>query len=191
MFDVMTCFKFHDFWRHDKSFDAMVCFCVTNFATSLRVFLYDKRYDTMMCFMKSWRVYGIMTIFWYDKLFDVMTYVAFIYVITKILTPWNFLTTSHTIWHPDTLLAFMTNPLTRFLSSGHNFSLFWEQNIMKTCLWCYTKLFDVIACFWCHDELFEVMVYFWHTFWHHKVVFFTLFLNISGIFDVMTNLLTS
>ena len=86
-----------------------------------------------------------------------------------------------TLW----LFGLMTNPLTRCLSSWHNSSLFWEQNIIKTCFWCYSELFDVIACFWCYDEL---LAYFWHTFWHHNVVFLLYFLTIWRIFDVMTNL---
>ena len=81
----------------------------------------------------------------------------------------------------------MTNPLTRFLSSWYNSSLFWEQNIMKRVIAnsLMSYVFDVMTNF------FEVMAYFWHTFWHHNVVFLTLFLNIWRIFDVMTNLLMS
>ena len=126
---------------------------------------------------------------------------------TKCLMSWHvfdFMTNGLTSWHifyfrtnclhHDVyltlwLFGLMTNPLTRFVSSWHNSSLFWEQNIMKTCFWCYSELmsyhvFDVMTNF------FEVMAYFWHTFWHHNIVFLTLFLNIWRIFDVMTNLLT-
>ena len=49
--------------------------------------------------LTSWRVDHIMTNSWCDKLFDVITYVALIDVMTNILTPWNFLTTWRAFWH--------------------------------------------------------------------------------------------
>ena len=145
----------------------------------------------MTNWLTLWRVYGIVIIFWCDKLFDVMTYVALIDVMMNILTPWNFLTTSHTFWHPDTLFDLITNSLTRFLSSWQNCSLFWEQNVMTTCFWCYSELFNVIACFWCHDELFLKL---WRIFdipFDTITHYFNLFLNVWRIFDVILNLLTS
>ena len=93
----------------------------------------------------------------------------------------------------DILTHFLTSWLTFSLDlcrSDCILSLFREQNIMKTCFWCYTELFDVMACFWCHDviayfwlydKLFDIMTYidfisnFWHMFdamtcfWRHHV----------------------
>ena len=81
----------------------------------------------------------------------------------------NVLTTSHIL---DILTYFLTSWLTfslDFCRSDCIFSLFREQNVMKTCFWCYNELFDVMACFWCHDviayfwlydKLFDIMMYF-------------------------------
>ena len=170
----MTIFLHHDmclmawqtWWRQDALCDVITCcydelFDIMMFLMLCQTFWSnDKPFEVMMKLLTSWQTdwhhdvfMTLWRLFLYDKLFDVMTYVTLIYVMTNILTPWNFLTTSHTFWHPDTLFGLMTNPLTRFLSSWHNFS-FWEQNIMKTCFWCYNELCDVIACFWCYDELF-------------------------------------
>ena len=94
-------------------------------------------------------------------------------------TPWNFLTTSHT---------FLTSSLTlvtRFLSSWHNFLLFCEQNIMKTCFYVINEVFfmrlwrifdipfDTITYFlnfiskrsthfWRHSKPIDVITCFWH-----------------------------
>ena len=145
-------------WRHDELGDV-----VTNFVTSLWFFLHfmkiyhdvfftscqtflsneetfwsnDETFDIMTNFLTSWRVYDIMTNFWCDKLFDVMTYVALIDVITTILTPGTSWQHDAFCWHPDTRFDLMTNLFTRFLSFGLIFSLFREQNIIKTCFWCY------------------------------------------------------
>ena len=172
--DAMTCF-----WRHSKFVDVMTCFWL---------------HDTLLWHISqvltnlvtSRRVFDVIDVCW--RVFDFMTHG---------LTSWHIFYFKTNCLHHDVyltlwLFGLMTNPLTRFWSSWHNSSLFWEQNIIKkTCsdaiansLMAY-HVFDVMTNF------FEVMAYFWHTFWHHNVVFFTLFLNIWRIFDVMTNILTS
>ena len=188
---------------YNDIFDVMTCFDVI-----WRVF------DFMANCFPSWRIFYFRSnfSFWhYDKLIDIMTclwhYDDFFYV-TNCLTSWRMLhllrhdehfdamelfdiTHFLTYWHTFDL---MTNLLTRFLSSWHNFSLFWEQNIAKTCFGCHNELFDVIACFWCYDELFlGSMAYFWYTFWHHNVFFYfisqllTHFWRHDKPFDAMVN----
>ena len=89
-------------------------------------------YDMLWCHDK---MFDVMTCFWlHDKRFDVVAYFLFY---DKLFTSWR-------IYIFDLMTCgLMTNHLTRFLSSWHNFSLFWEQNIIKTCFWCHNKLFDV------------------------------------------------
>ena len=116
----------------------------------------------------SWCVHDIMTNFVYDKLFDVMTYVALIDVMTNVLTSWNFLTWHICLrhdapfWGYDEVIDVMVCCLCsdeHFLVMTYFFSLFQEQNIMKvTCFWLHDKLFDIMTYLWLHGELF---MYFW------------------------------
>ena len=159
VFDAMTHFvkSWRTWWRHDELGDVM-----TNFVTSLCFFFFilwytlwhhsvffmscqtfrsnDELFEAMMKLLTLWRTFwhhdvfiDIMTNFWCDKLFDVMHCVALIDDITIILTPGTFWQNDAFCWHPDTLLDLMTNLFIRCLSFWLYFSLFREQNIIKTC----------------------------------------------------------
>ena len=145
-----------------------------------------------------------MTCLWHNDEFvmwqtiDVMTCVALIDVIMIILTPGTFWQHDAFCWHPNTLFDLMTNIFTTFSSFWLYFSLFREQNIIKTCFWCHNELF------WCHGMFFmswrhRVFLTLWQTFWHHDELFelltyfwrYDVLLMSSHVFDVMTNFLTT
>ena len=159
-------------WHHDELFDIM-----TNFLTSWRA------YDIMTnfwCYLTSWRVLHLLTSkrsCWRLERFDNMTH--FVDILTHFLTSW--LTFSLDFCHSDCIC-----------------SLFREQNINKTCFWCYNELFgvmayfdfisnfwrifDVMTCCWRHHMFFTP----WQTFWRHGESFDVM---TSWTFNVMTHLL--
>ena len=76
-YDVfMSC---QTFWSYDKPFGIMMC--LWRYDDSLiwqtvwrhDVFMALWRFFDMTNCLTSWRVYGVMTILWYDKLIDIMT----------------------------------------------------------------------------------------------------------------------
>ena len=174
------------FWRHGELFEVM-----TNLLSSCRVLTswckfscqgelidimtyfwrHDVFCDVIMNILKWWRVHDIMTNFWCDKLFDVITYVA-------LLTSWRsfyvmeFMMTWYTFWCHDALFDIMTNLLTSLcvLYFMTNFLLSWRIfDVMTSFLssWHFVHHFRskilwkrVFLCHW-HNDIFLTL---WQTF---------------------------
>ena len=98
-------------------------------------------------------------------------------VITIMLTSGTFWQHDAFCWHPDTLFDLMTNFSLDFCHSDCIFSLFWEQNINKTCFWCY------ITSFLMSWHVFDVMAS-----WRSLTLFrtFDVFLTLWRVVDVIT-----
>ena len=137
-------------------------------------------------FLKSWRVYDIITNLWrhnkhnVSNIFDVMV---------NVLALWKFLMTWHTIWWHDHFFTFHD----LLILSWIFFSSFWEQNIMKTCFWCHWHndiFFYFMVDVWRHDKPFVIMPCFWWTFWRHgkfvDVMICFWHHDVSKFVDVMT-----
>ena len=117
VFDVMTHFvtSWRTCWRHDK-----LCDVITVFS------FYDTFCDIMTSFLflmwqTIWRHDVCCTYWCHNDHFDAR----------KVLTRWRILLTSWQTFWLD------------FCRSDCILSLFREQNITKTCFWCYNELFDV------------------------------------------------
>ena len=126
---------------------------MTNFLTSWRFFWHHDVFMTLwrMCDVTNYWRHDVCCTYWrHNDNFDAR----------NVLTTWRILLTS---WH--FLNSWLTLSL-HFCRSDCIFSLFREQNIIKTCFWCYNELFLMS--------------------WHVFVV-----MTSSRIFDFMTNFLTS
>ena len=142
-------------WRHNELCDViMFSFnnkldIMTSFFTSCRTFR-TFLFEIMMKLLTSWQTFWHHDVFMTSwRIFDVTNCLTSCRML-HLLTSWR------TFWRIDTLFDLMTN----FLCSLHIYLLFREQNIMKTCFWCYNKPFDVMTGFWCHA---------WWTFWRHGI----------------------
>ena len=163
-----------------KTFDIM-----TNFLTSWRFFWHHEVFMTLwrLCDVTNYWRHDVCCTYWrHNDNFDTK----------NVLTTWRILLTS---WH--LLNSWLTLSL-HFCRSDCIFSLFREQNLIKTCFWCYNELFwchgmflmswrqrvslTLWQIFWHHDELFELLTYFWR---------YDVLLMSSHVFDVMTNFLTT
>ena len=134
------------------------------------------------------KLYYIRTCLWHDKFWIWQTFwrydVFYTYwchdkrfvIVSNFMTSWCVFTFC---WHD----AFLT-PWPAFCRLNIFFSLFLEQNIMKTCFWYNNKLLDVMICFSCQDELFDVMT----CFCLHDKLFniMTYFWLYDTLFDIMT-----
>ena len=199
-----TC-TWHTFGRHDALLDVMTN-CLTSWCVMIgfwchwrhSIFLlhdnfwphdklltswwYNELFEVMTNFLSSWHIFDIMTNFWcHGERFDVMIW----------------------FWHYDELIEVLTS----FWRHGNFFYImthFWLHDKHLAYLWRHDKAFDVMTCStWWHlfDKPFEIMtnillswrVYFMTniltsglTFWRYDV-----FLALWDIFNIMTNVLTS
>ena len=100
-------------------------------------------------FLKSWRVYDIITNLWHHNKHNVSN---IFYVMVNVLTLWKFVMTWHTIWCHSTLFNFMTYFMTCLLLSWHLFFIISGAKYFENvCLMSLTSWY-----FWLRDK-----TYFW------------------------------
>ena len=191
IFDVMTnlLMRWQTFWRDDVLLTSWRTFWSNDEPFVLMTY-FDIMTNILKSgqtdFLKSWRVYDIITNLWrhikhnVSNIFDVMV---------NVLALWKFLMTWHTIWCHDTLFDVMTNFLTSWcvLCFKANVVLSWRipwpayivlaffviilgtkyyenVSLMSLTLW---YIFYFMVDVWRHDKPFVIMPCFWWTFWRH------------------------
>ena len=147
--------------------------------------------------LTSWRIDNIMTCLWHDTFWMWQTFwrydechtywchdkhfhdMELFDNMTHCLTSWRTFLRNVELYDVMVFFTFcwhdvFLTPWPAFYRLDFFFSLFQEQNIMKTCFWyydklwdvmiyvsCYDELFDVMTCFCLHDKLFNIRTYFW------------------------------
>ena len=168
------------FWSNDKPFVLMTYFDImTNILKSGQT-----------DFLKSWRVYDIITNLWrhnkhnVSNIFDIMV---------NVLALWKFLMAWHTIWRHDTFFDVMTNFLTSWCVLLLQGECCVVMTYSMTCLYCPDKFVDAMTCFWCHSKFVDAMT----CFWRHSITFWSMLHLLTswrtfwchGSFDDMTHFL--
>ena len=176
-FSVMTNFWLHDefltswrtIWLLDELFDLMMRFLLYDkFLASWQTFWRHDERCYVMYFLRSWRVFDVMTNFlnsWlvFDMTFNVMTNVftswRVFWHIYELVFIRNFDVMTY-LWRHDELLEWRVFEVMSILLTS--WRIVWRHDDPLT-------YFDIMTCFWHHDGFSTS----WRTFWHHHARFVT------------------